>query len=339
MSKVVAIHGTDGFAGRWKDAARAQGCQVREVNGYDSDIMDQLRDCTAFLWHLNQDESADLQFARHVLRACEVKGMRVFPTVATCTHCDDTIAQKYLLEAIDAPLAQTWAFYSERQAAQFLECADYPLVFKLKRGAGSINVQLVRNRGEGMALARRMFGAGISPFPAGERIRRAMTRARKRKQTSDPLLTRAARVMGRFLRQTLRAERERGYVLFQRFIAGNDCDTRVTVIGNRAFAFHRGVRPNDFRASGSGLISHLDLASLPRAAINVAFEISRKLGFQSMAYDFVHDPVTRQPMLLEMSFVFMAQAIHDCSGYLDAGGTWHAESIWPQDVILEDLLS
>ena len=39
----------------------------------------------------------------------------------------------------------------------------------------------------------------------------------------------------------------RGYVYFQDFIPDNQFDTRVTVIGNRAFAFIRKVRPGDFR--------------------------------------------------------------------------------------------
>src|SRR6185503_17089802 len=43
-----------------------------------------------------------------------------------------------------------------------------------------------------------------------------------------------------------------GYILLQEFLSNNKFDTRVTVIGNRAFAYRRFNRPNDFRASGSG---------------------------------------------------------------------------------------
>lgn len=46
------------------------------------------------------------------------------------------------------------------------------------------------------------------------------------------------------------------YVYFQDFIPGNDFDTRVTIIGDRAFGFTRNVRPGDFRASGSGNVGY-----------------------------------------------------------------------------------
>ena len=36
-------------------------------------------------------------------------------------------------------------------------------------------------------------------------------------------------------------QRKKNYAMFQRFLPGNEYDTRVTVIGNRAFAFSAGT--------------------------------------------------------------------------------------------------
>ena len=67
-----------------------------------------------------------------------------------------------------------------------------------------------------------------------------------------------------------RFELQRDYLLVQEFLPGNGFDTRITVIGNRAFGFRRFNRPDDFRASGSGridwnpaaIVCHRDRASI-----------------------------------------------------------------------------
>jgi hypothetical protein len=130
---------------------------------------------------------------------------------------------------------------------------------------------------------------------------------------------------------------EKGYIYFQEFIPGNDFDTRVTVIGDRAFGFTRNVRPGDFRASGSGDIVY-DVQRIQRKCIEIAFEVTRKVGSQSMAFDFVLVE-NKQPMILEVSYCYNAQAVYSCSGHWDVQLNWHEGHIWPQDAILMDLLN
>lgn len=335
---VVGIHGEVGFALRWREYAVDCGHKVRDVNGYDTGVLARLKGCDAFLWQVSHDQTNDLEHARKILLAAEMHGIRVFPSHATCWHFDDKIAQKYLLEAICAPLAPTWVFYSREDALEFLDGMRFPLVFKLRRGAGSNNVRMVHDRSEGRALVRRMFGSGVCPYPVVQKSRQLMARAASKSVHADPLHVRLKRVVRRFIEQTFRAPRERGYALFQQYVPDNDHDIRVTIIGDRAFAFFRGVRPNDFRASGSGRIAHLSPQELPKDAIAIALAISRQMGFQSMAYDFVRDPTDGSPVLLEISFTFQASAIYDCSGYLDPNLGWHEGHFWPEDLILTDLL-
>lgn len=324
---------------RWIESLRRDGYCVQELDALGPSILQKLEGCQAFLWHLDQDRPAELEYARSILYSAELRGLRVYPNHATCWHFDDKVAQKYLLEASGAPLAPTWVFFSRESALEFLAGAELPLVFKLRRGAGSLNVQLVSDRAAGRGLIARMFGGGLRSQPPVERLRRAIERARKKRPSPFSWRTRAVRVARRWLAQTLRPNRERNYVIFQRFVPGNDHDLRVTIIGDRAFTYRRDVRPNDFRASGSGRLRHLTEAELPRDAIAIAFGLSRRLGFQSMAYDFVRDPITQQALLLEISYVFVAQYIHDCLGYLRFDGTWQEGHFWPEDAILEDLLN
>lgn len=341
-TKVIAVHAetqdAGGFSRRWLSYANSLGHQAIAVNGYAPDLHERLQGCDALLWHLSQDKPADLEFARSILYAAEQAGLRVFPNHATCWHFDDKIAQAKLLESVGAPLARTWVFFTRKEGLQFLARARYPLVFKLRRGAGSINVRLVKDRFQGERLVRRMFGHGVVSRPPVEVMSRTLARARRRGADVAPWQVRLRRVLKRGVQWLLHPPRERGYALFQELVPGNDHDLRVTVIGERVFAFRRNVRPNDFRASGSGRLVHLQQGELPRDAMEVALGLSRRLGFQSMAYDFVRDPVSRKPVLLEVSYVFVAQYIHDCYGYLEAGTHWCEGHFWPEHAILDDLL-
>ena len=56
---------------------------------------------------------------------------------------------------------------------------------------------------------------------------------------------------------------DRGYAYFQDFIPDNDSDIRVIIIGDKAFGIKRMTRNNDFRASGSGLISY-EIEDIPK---------------------------------------------------------------------------
>lgn len=131
------------------------------------------------------------------------------------------------------------------------------------------------------------------------------------------------------------SENERGYFYVQEYLPGNEFDTRVTIIGDRAFAFRRFVRPNDFRASGSGCIDY-DPTSIDERCIQIAFESSKKVGSQCLAYDFVQGP-DDSPVVIEVCYGFVAQAVFNCPGHWDSQMEFHIGQMWPQDAILLDL--
>ena len=128
---------------------------------------------------------------------------------------------------------------------------------------------------------------------------------------------------------------EKGYIYFQEYIPGNQYDTRITVIGDRAFGFIRYVREKDFRASGSGNIDY-DIQKIDRRCLEVAFEVAGKLKTQSVAFDFVQG--AEGPLIVEISYSYVSSAIYTCSGYWDSGLQWHEGHFWPQDAILEDMI-
>jgi glutathione synthase/RimK-type ligase-like ATP-grasp enzyme len=335
----IAIHRSSGsFSDRWIEECDRRGISFRIVNCRASDIVGQLKGCSALLWHWSQGCPGDKLVANQVIAAVERLGLEVFPNATTSAHFDDKIAQKYLLEAVGAPLIPTHVLLDEAAALAWTEQAHYPLVFKLRCGAGSANVRLVKTPGEARRLCKRMFSRGMPSITGGyfSDMRARGRRIHSTRQFIEKAKRSWTSIRGiAVMRQML--PRQKGYALFQDFMAGNEFDTRVAVIGRRAFAFLRQNRPGDFRASGSGRIIY-DPDRIDRRCLRIALDTSPKIGAQSMAYDFVYDE-KKEPGIVEISYGYMPQAVYDCGGYWDQDLTWHEGHFWPEALILDDVLA
>src|SRR5699024_11113747 len=207
-----------------------QGIDYKIVNAFDSDIIQQVSGCDAFMWHHHHGQFKDVLTAKRILFALEHAGVKVFPDFKTGWHFDDKVAQKYLLEAIGAPLVPSYVFYDKQEALEWANKTAYPKVFKLKGGAGSANVKLVRTEQEAIKLINRAFGRGFSQF---DRWAGFMERIRKVKEGKAGF-SEILKGLGRLFIATEFAKqqpREKGYVYFQDFMPDNNSDTRVVVIG------------------------------------------------------------------------------------------------------------
>jgi glutathione synthase/RimK-type ligase-like ATP-grasp enzyme len=338
MSVEIAIHeNAGGFSTRWKEHCEELGLKHRVVNCYDSDIIEQLSGADALLWHWSMSEPTALRMALDVIMAAEAMGILVFPSTPTCWHFDNKVSQKYLLEAVRAPLVGTHVFYDRNQALEWIEAASFPKVFKLSRGAGSVNVRLARTPSEARALTRQAFGKGFKAMGTYFRdVSKRVSTARKGRSVWKKL-RRMPQGVAAIRRRNWEVPRERGYVYFQDFMPENTFDTRITVIGDRAFGFTRDVRPNDFRASGSGSISY-DLDRVDLRCVEIAFETARKIGSQSMAFDFIFAP-GGEPKIVEVSYAYLDTAVHNCEGHWDPELNWCEGRMWPQDAIFDDVVA
>jgi len=335
---MIGIHDSKGsYSDRWIAWCEERQVPFKRLNCLASDVVQQCAGLDAVLWHWTLVSLEELLVARQIITSLEVGGTSVFPNVATCWHYDDKVGQKYLLESIGAPLIPTWVFTDERQTMEWAVNATWPKVFKLRCGAGSNNVRLARSRAEAEAICREAFRSGFTAAPGY--LDDARTRLRHIGGWKE-FWQKVGRVP-ESLRSTIRYKRygprQRGYVLFQEFMPGNDFDTRVTVIGDRAFGAMRKNRPNDFRASGSGDCL-FDPAKVDRRCVEIAFQVTDKLKTQSMAVDFLVD-AQRAPKICEISYCSVASPVYDCPGYWDRDFHWHPGHFWPQDLILEDVLS
>lgn len=257
-------------------------------------------------------------------------GIHVYPNNRMIYTWDDKIKQFYLCRAHGIEMPETRIFWTEKDATEWTIDTDYPKVFKLSIGAGSSQVALISSQQEAIRVIKAMFGGGIKTTTPVDDVRTG--------KTLKPLL----REMKRFLvnknsvRERKRNYRlEKNYAYFQEFIPGNDHDVRVTIIGDRAFAFRRFNRENDFRASGSGKIN-FDPHAIDQSYLRKAFEISSALNVDCMAYDFIKKDDTI--LLLEMCWTFADWAVQKCEGHWDRDLTWHEGHMWPEEAQVEDFI-
>lgn len=332
--KIAIHHRSRSFSERWIAYCERENIPYKIVDAFRSDIIDQMKECDALLWHHHHGHFKDVLAARKILFALEHAGVKVFPDFHTGWHFDDKLAQKYLLEAIGAPLVHSHVFYDKEEALKWTKNTDYPKVFKLKGGAGSANVKLVRNRRQAKKLIRKAFGRGFPQFDRWGNLRERIRRYRD----GQGSLMGIAKGLGRLVIPTQYSKlqnREKGYIYFQDFIPDNHYDTRVVVVGNKAVAEKRMIRKNDFRASGSGQFSFEDIN---KEMIKISFGVSHKLQSQSMAFDFIEDQIGN-PLIVEMSYGFGTEGIIQSSGYWDSHLQWHEEKITLQEWIIENIIN
>ncbi len=286
---------TDGkpqsFSALWKARADETGVAAEVVDPLAPGAIGTIRGFDAFIWRYNFRQPWTDAGPR-IMRGVEDNlGLRVWPPRVLRETFEDKAAQAYLLEALGIAHPRTWVFWRAAEALERLRELPYPLVAKLSRGVRGAGVALIRDRKEAEALIERMFTFGLDSLEFTRN-----PRERRFGKYNYPLrMLRRGRVKG---------NHERGYVIFQEYIEGNEVDTRVVVQGDRAMASRRHNRPGDFRASGSGL-SDFEPEAINPAAIELAFGAAKAMGVRSLVVDVIQRGET--PLINELSY---SMAIH-----------------------------
>lgn len=335
-NRPIAIHlDGQGYGKAWVEYCERNGVNYKIVDCHAANIIDEIEGCLGLMWHWNHLNQAAMIHARSLILCIERLGKFVYPNYATSWHYDDKVAQKYLFESLGYKdvMVPSYVFYRLADAMEWISSCSFPKVFKLKGGAGSENVMLVRTPGYAKRLIRKSFRSGWSDRRRFGSLKERIWRFRRDKSLRK--LLEISLGIGRALipRQS---GIQIGYAYFQDFIPGNDRDIRVVVIGSKAFAIIRGVRQGDFRASGSGLIDY-DPRAIPEDCLRLAFEISRRAKLQSAAYDFIFDE--GHPKLVEVSYAFTAEAYRGCPGYWTQDMRWNDGSVDPKIMIIEEFLA
>lgn len=300
--------------------ARDMDITIKIVDCHADDIITQLEDADALVWHWTHAQYEDKRNAKNILTAVQIKGILAYPDINTCASFDDKVAQKYLLEALQAPLVSTHVFFDYSQAKQWIAQAKYPIVHKQAGGAGSTNVALIHNEKEAQKICKKRFAShsNLREIFGNKTNLRAMLRYYVKADNE--------RFMGK----------DKGFVLFQEFLPNNSYDIRVTIIGDKAVIFKRYVRDNDFRASGSGKIDYV-VSECDKLAVPIAFEVAEQLKSQTMAFDFAYSQ-EKELKIIEISYGFVSKAVENAGGYYDKEMGWHAQPVVAEREVIQMLI-
>lgn len=340
---IIGVHpdqtGTESYSEKWSDFLRDRGLEVRQLNLLSNDALNQASCCDGVMWrwiHTPQQKQSARQILFTIERYLKIP---VYPDFKTSWHYDEKISQFYLLQLLDAHVPDTWVFWIKENALDWTKIAPYPVVFKLSPGAGSSNVLKVKNQTQAESLINQSFNRGIFPYTMNEfHLTKGFPRSRHQGKMFLIRVFDSLKYVwsGKYPRlNTLWWKPEFGYAYFQEFISGNEFDTRITIIGDRAFGYRRMNRPNDFRASGSGNFD-ADPHLIDQRCVEIAFQLSRRGQFQCMAYDFLFKE--DEPVVCEISYTFVDWMVKYCPGHWTPDLVWHAGEMWPEEAQVEDFV-
>lgn len=321
--KIGIVNKKGSFSDEFIRYCKENAIAYKIINPYSTNIIEEVDDCDAIMFHMHQNDYRDMIFAKSLLFSLQTAGKKVFPDFNTVWHFDDKIAQKYLLEAIKAPVVPTYIFYTEKEALEWIKNTTMPKVFKLRGGAGASNVKLAHTKEEATQFVKKAFGKGYEQYRWKEQLKEEY---RKFKNGKCSLRTLLRPIYLQFFKKypTDFAHyhgKECGYAYFQEFIPNNTFDIRICVVGDKAFGLKRLTRKNDFRASGSGNIIY-NKEDIDERCVKIAFETNKELKMQSVAYDFVFDK-NNNPLIVEISFGYVGPAYKKCEGYWSEDMQWH----------------
>ena len=340
MDITIAIHhlsGNDSYSDKWIEYCEEHSVNYKLVDCYSSDIVEQLRGCDALMWHWQHTDYKSQLFARELIHSLDTIGLKVYPNINTCWHFDDKLGQKYLLEAIDAPMVKSYAFYDRDSALEWLQETTLPKVFKLRNGAGAFNVTLIKSKKEAKRYINKIFSSGFKSNPRGAVLSEKIWHFKRDKSLKSFL--NIGRGLFRFVfphKIINKLPIEKNYLYAQDFIADCDHDIRVFVIGNRAVTKKRMVRDGDFRASGSGRMTW-DLEQISSKCVEMAFKVTERLQAQSLAFDFVLDG--DEYKIVEISYAASPRGFPECPGYWHRDLSWTKKPLRVEYFMMEDMLN
>lgn len=338
--KIAIHHRKNSYSEQWIEYCQQNNIQYKIVDAYANDILEQVADCDAFMWHFHHLIYKDYLFAKQLIFVIEKQmGKVCYPNYNTCWHFDDKVWQKYLLESIGAPLVPTYIFYSQKDAIEWIRQTSFPKVFKLRCGASASNVLLINTHKQAKHIVHKAFKNGINTFRFREQLKERYT---KYKQCLISIRSVLCLIkMWIFKNKPIEFyeyhPREIGYAYFQDFIPNNNSDIRVFIVRNRAIAIKRMNRENDFRASGSGRIIY-DKEQIDDICIKLAFETNKRLQMQSVAFDFLRN-TNGDWAITEISYC-RDNKNHGHTGYWTDDLQWHGcNNINICDWIIEDVIA
>lgn len=322
----------DLFTYTWKNYCEKNKISYLLIKKINYDIFSSFKNLDVILWHWNLADFENYDIARQLLTSLDqYTNLRIFPNFNTVWHYDDKLIQSILLEIKKIPQPNFWFFFNKNDALKWIKNVKYPIIFKLRKGAGSNNVKFISNMKQAKKVINKMFNKGIKPVSLGIKDKI------KKKDFTKIIKFGLKKGLSLYFKVN-KISRERGYVYFQEFIPDCKMDYRVTVINHKAYVYNRFMRKNDFRASGSGKFT-IDHKKIDTQCIKIAFKTSKILKLQSCAFDFLKSENGFKIIEISYDFIPTVGTFNGkWHGYWDENLNYFEKEVDPVELMIESAI-
>ena len=330
-------HHSGSWSNVWIDYCKTKNIPYTLIDWRKLDSFTEMREHDIVLWHFSHYSHDEMNFARSILMALKSAGCRVYPDHSDAHHFDDKISQSYELNALGISTPKNYPLHSNYAVEEWIKTVNnFPIVAKLKAGSGATNVSMIKNIAELRKYSNQMFSKGLDGKP--KTLLKIKSNLISSKSLAD-ILDRLKRAPEFFFTRSQGASRlkEKGYVYLQEFIPNVRYDLKVVVVGDKLSFIGRGVRGNDFRASGSGdLIS--DRSLIDQSIIDLAFKAADLMQSDCTGFDIITNPQNNMPVILEVSYGFSHSAQLIPGGHFNRLGVWSDQPLNAPYELLDNLV-
>jgi glutathione synthase/RimK-type ligase-like ATP-grasp enzyme len=203
----------------------------------------------------------------------------IFPSFDECLIYENKKLLSDYLKAKEIPHAQTHVFYNKKDALNFVNESEFPIVAKMSIGASGSGVIIMKNPKAAIKYINKAFSGGGIHSQAGPN--RVIGSPKK-------WFYKALKSPSFFIKKlkhyyTVYKSRQRNFVILQEYVP-HDFEWRAVKIGESFFA-HKKIKFKE-KASGS---KGIDYSNPPMNVLNFARELCENNNFNCMAIDFFED--------------------------------------------------
>lgn len=209
----------------------------------------------------------------------KILNFKTFPSYEETIVYENKRLLSYFMEASEIPHPITNVFYSKKDALDYLNKAQLPLVAKTSIGASGSGVKILRTNTQARKYILKAFSnKGIKrSFGPNKSIGSPTSWTKKALKSPSFFIKKLKQYF------TIYKIREKYFVIFQEYIP-HDYEWRMVKIGESYFG-HQKVKQGD-KASGT---KGIDYIAPPESLLNFTKNLCDKHNFQFMAVDIFED--------------------------------------------------
>ena len=275
---------------------------------YDNDWISKADSLDVIVWHTPSDPESQRIAKSKIYLLDKIMHKKCIPSFDEVWGYESKIHMHYLYSAFNLPEIPTFVSHSKLDAISFCKKTSYPIISKLDTGSGSEGVVKIKSVHQALKLVDLVFSiqGAKTYFPT---------------------------------------ERQKGYVLFQKFIDDATYDLRIIVIGENLLGYYRYPQKGDFKASGAGIYEKKEI---PSDALELAYNVKEQLNCRFLATDLLYSRKEQKYYIIESSTFIGVDTceqlvVNNVSGLYKRKGennyVFNPGKYWIQELIMEECLN